>query len=144
MSGYFLREVDSVAYAVVLRRLNALEPRFPPLEDQHLEHGHWWLGHDCDERIIGFAGLVPFVPFVLVGYLKRALVLPPHRGQGLQRLFLAVREAKARSLGWTMLVTECVGDNLHSQQNLERAGYARCVPEQRWGEPGSVYFVKTL
>jgi hypothetical protein len=28
--------------------------------------------------------------------------------------------------------------------NIARAGYARCDPEQRWGEPGSVYFVKTL
>ena len=43
-----------------------------------------------------------------------------------------------------MLVTDVGGDNLHSQRNLERAGFSRCNPEQPWGPPGSVYFRKSL
>ena len=43
-----------------------------------------------------------------------------------------------------MLVTDVGGDNLHSQRNLERAGFSRCDPEQPWGPPGSVYFRKSL
>ncbi|MFH0296482.1 hypothetical protein AAFX91_04465 [Bradyrhizobium sp. 31Argb] len=69
--------------------------------------------------------------------------MAPHRGQGLQRLFLAVREAKALDLGWTMLVTDTQPDNVYSQRNLERAGYVRCDPEQRWCEP-SVYYAKQI
>lgn len=137
-----IREIDGVACAAQLRALNALEPKFPELQERHFTTGHWWLALAGTE-VAGFAGLVPFVPFALVGYLKRALVLPPHRGQGLQRRFLAVREAKARALGWTTIVTDAGINNVNSQRNLEAAGYVRCEPEQRWYEP-SAYFVKYL
>ena len=145
MGAYFTREVDGVAYAGPLRRLNALEPeRFPDLQDHHLSNGHWWVGFTGDGTIIAFAGLVGMHPFPNVGYLKRAYVLPRYRGGGLQAQFLRARERKARELGWTMLVTECASDNAHSMRNLERAGFVRCEPEQCWGAPGSIYFKKTL
>lgn len=142
MDAHQIEEIDGVAFAELLRNLNAQEPsRFPALQPRHFASGYWWLARAADRTIVGFAGLVPMVPFPGVGYLKRAYVSPAHRGRGLQREFMKVREARARQLGWGLLVSECA-DNPHSEANFRRAGYEQCEPEQSWGAAGSVYFVK--
>ena len=119
------------------------EPAFPQLKTRHLADGLWWFAQVPDGTVIAFAGMVPMVPFDRVGYLKRAYVLPDHRGAGLQLKFLNLREEKARELGWRMLVSECK-DNPPSQANFIRAGFERFDPEQPWGESGSIYFRKNL
>lgn len=145
MTAYQIQPVNGTSAAEVLHYLNAMEPElFPRLEPRHIEKGYWWLARDAKRSIVGFAGLVPMTPFDGVGYLKRAFVLPPHRGRGIQQKFLTVREEWARTLGWTMLVAEAGPDNHISVSNLERAGFDRCNPEQCWGAPGSIYFVKRL
>lgn len=145
MRAYSIAEVDGVVFADALRSFNALEPhRFPPLQARHFELGYWWLAHAPDGVPVGFAGLVPMTPFPGVGYLKRAYVSPDHRGHGLQLEFMAVREAKARLLGWTMLVSECAADNVHSASNFLKAGFERCEPEQPWGESNAVFFIKRV
>jgi GNAT superfamily N-acetyltransferase len=146
MEQYRIREVagrDRMV-AAVLHGFNALAPEcFPPLEPRHLERGHWWIVYHSGVPA-AFAGMVPFEPFPGVGYLKRAYVMPKHRGHGLQRALLTTREAKARHLGWTLLVSECAADNLPSARNFAAAGYAQAEPEQRWGAPGSIYWRKDL
>jgi len=148
LSGdYIIREVGGTATAEVLRYLNALAPdRFPMLADHHLAQGYWWLARTWDRSIVGFAGMVPMAPFDVlgVGYLKRAYITQNHRGQGLQLKMLRLREERARALKWTMLVSECGADNTPSQNNFIKAGFVRTTPEQCWGEPGSIYFVKRL
>src|SRR5579859_4595208 len=142
---FIIREVDGETHSEVLRYLNAMEPeRFPPLQDRHLAHGYWWLARTWERSIIGFAGLVPMTPFHGVGYLKRAFVVPTFRGQGLQLFFMRARENKARELGWTKLVSEVAVDNERSIANFLKAGFIQVEPEQKWGAPGSVYFVKRL
>jgi GNAT superfamily N-acetyltransferase len=139
-----LEEVDGVEFAELLRNLNAQDPaRFPPLQRRHFDTGYWWLARGAESVIVGFAGMVPMVPFPRVGYLKRAYVSPEHRGHGLQLKFMRAREEKARALGWTKLVSEC-SSNPHSEANFGRTGYQRCDPEQLWGAPGSVFFEKVL
>lgn len=139
---YRMVEVDGPNAAEVLHSLNALEPRFPPLSDQVLETGHWWLLKTTDGVLCGFAGLVPFEPFESVGYLKRAYISPDHRGKGLQLKMLQAREEKARELGWHQLVAETTSH--WSAHNLALAGFERCDPEQRWAGPEALYFSKML
>jgi L-amino acid N-acyltransferase YncA len=146
VTHYLFREVDSIDpnVATVLHRFNSLVPQtFPPLQSRHLLRGYWWIVYLAEEPV-AFAGLVPFIPFDRVGYLKRAYVMPEHRGHGIQLRLMFTREVKARRLGWTHLVSECGPGNKRSYANFIKAGFETCDPEQPWGEPGSSYFVKKL
>lgn len=146
MPEYIIDEVDAVASSDIIHFFNGLATDiFPPLTDQHLSQGYWWLVFWGKSKVVGFSGLVPFFGVGDgVGYLKRAYVLPEHRGQGLQLRFIHRRERKAKELGWSLLVTETSGDNLPSQHSMMRAGFVSFIPEQQWGKPGSVYFKKSL
>lgn len=142
-----IREVCGIVHASLLNYLNTHQAGFfPRLATKHLAYGNWWLAINEANMAVGFAGLVPMTPFdqVGVGYLKRAYVIREYRGQGLQLRFLEVREAKAREIGYRMLVSECAGDNDPSSQNFAKAGFSVTEPEQCWGEVGSTYFVKRL
>jgi GNAT superfamily N-acetyltransferase len=141
---YQIHEVDGTAHAETIHRFNSLAPKtFPLLKSHHLENGYWWLAY-LEGVPVAFAGMVPFDPFPNIGYLKRCYVLPDHHGHGLQFRMMVTRELKARQLGWTHLVSECGGDNRWSANNFRRAGFDPCEPEQRWGEPGSMYWVKAI
>lgn len=127
-----------------IRAFNGLSPDvFPELKDKHLNRGFWWFAYDDKHKTIGFAGMVPFDPFQNIGYLKRAYVAPEYRGNGLQWQFMTVREAKAKEIGWTQLVSECVTSNIHSANNFIKAGFKLCDPEQPWSA-NSLYWTKTL
>lgn len=140
---YELHEVDGVTFAETLAGLNRLVPEWPELQTRHFENGYWWIAYHGGE-IVAFAGLVPMTPFVGYGYLKRCYVKPDHYGHGLQFRMMVAREVKARQLEWTHLVSECLSTNSFSSGNFRRAGFSVCEPEQKWGEPGSVYWVKEL
>ena len=139
---YRFIEVDGSEAAEVLRSMNALCPEiFPPLSDDHLELGWWWLLKANPNILCGFAGMVPFEPFPGVGYLKRAYISPDYRGHGLQLRMIEAREEKAREIGWHLLVSET--NCTFSARNFERAGFERCEPEQPWAG-SAIYFVKRL
>jgi GNAT superfamily N-acetyltransferase len=146
MPEYLIREVDASDpnVAMKIRALNRRAPEcFPELRRHHLHKGFWWFA--CHgSKIVAFAGLVPFVPFPNIGYLKRAYVVPAARGNGLQRQFLREREQKARALGWMHLVSECNAGNIFSANNFLACGFDLCDPEQPWGPPDSIYWVKRL
>ncbi len=138
-----IREVTGADHADIIHRFNRMAPDiFPELQPRHIEDGYWWLAY-LKQEPVGFAGLVPFEPFPNVGYLKRAYVLPEHRGHGLQQRFLFLREAKAKQLGWSLLVSECANGG-RSSHNFARAGYSPCDPEQPWGTPNSIYWAKQI
>lgn len=137
-----IKEIRGREHADQIRALNGLEPSFPALSDKHINEGYWWFAYDGEE-IVGFAGLVENVPFIKTGYMKRAYVLPEHRGKGLQGEFLAVRALKAQKLGWNCLVSECHVDNKWSAENFRRAGYTRCIPEQPWAVD-SIFWTKRI
>jgi L-amino acid N-acyltransferase YncA len=143
---YEIHEVDASApiIAGMIHRFNSRVQEWPPLLKHHLENGFWWLAFIDEAFPIAFAGLVPFEPFPNIGYMKRCYVAPDHHGHGLQFRMMCARELKARQLGWTQLVSECRADNSYSAANFRRAGFERCDPEQCWGEPGSIYWVKNL
>lgn len=146
MPHYRIHEVDGITFADTLIAFNKCIPEWPDLQPRHFTNAFWWLVYDVDNDgpPVAFAGLTPFEPFVGFGYLKRAYVMPEHRGHGLQCRMLFTRELKARQLGWTHLISECLAENRFSAANFRKAGFELCEPEQRWGEPGSIYWIKTL
>jgi GNAT superfamily N-acetyltransferase len=143
-----IREVDAKAALVAwkIQKLNRCAPDiFPTLQARHFRDGFWWFAL-FRENIVGFAGMVPFLPGTgaPIGYLKRAYVVPSARGSGLQRQFLRIREDRARILGWTLLVSECGAGNIPSANNFLACGFNLFDPEQPWGAPDSIYWMKKL
>jgi GNAT superfamily N-acetyltransferase len=116
------------------------------LSDADLE-GYWWLVWPTayQEGAVAFAGMRPSLQWDDRGYLCRVGVLPWHRGHGLQRRLLRVREAKARRLGWTSVHTDTT-DNIPSSNSLIKAGYTLFRPALRWGPHahGTLYWRKAL
>lgn len=143
--SYHITEVDPShpIAAEAIHAFNAMDPAFPSLMARHFTAGFWWLVY-FEGAPVGFAGLTPMVPFANVGYLKRAYVLPAHRGHGLQRRLLSIREDKARRLGWNLLVSECAADNRWSADNFAKARYTAFEPEQKWGAADSIYWKKEI
>jgi GNAT superfamily N-acetyltransferase len=109
------------------------------------ERGFWWLAFEASRgrELAGFCGLTPTYADPSLGYLKRAGVLRAHRGQGLQRRFVRVREAKARKLGMRGLVTD-TSDNPSSANNLIACGYRIFRPAKPWGFDHTIYWNKDI
>jgi GNAT superfamily N-acetyltransferase len=103
-------------------------------------HGHWWLAY-YDDVPMAFAGLQRHGEDS--GYLKRCGVLPGHRGNGLQRKLIRAREAYARRLGYTHLVSDTT-NAIASANNLIKAGYRLFIPREPWGPKGALYWRKEL
>lgn len=139
---YRLIEVDGETHAEVLHNLNGQCPKvFPPLTDEHLETGWFWLLKADPGILCGFCALIGMSPFPGVGYLKRAYISPDHRGKGLQLKMIQAREEKARELGWHLLVSETTSH--YAAHNFALAGFELTEPEQKWAGEAQ-YFVKHL
>lgn len=111
----------------------------------NLDRGYWWLAHSIDggREVVGFCGLTHSYADASLGYLKRAGVLRRHRGQGLQRRFIRVREAKARKVGMRSIITD-TSDNPASANSLINCGYRMFQPENPWGFRWTCYWIKDL
>jgi RimJ/RimL family protein N-acetyltransferase len=142
--GYKITEVVGAEHADEIHRFNALFPdTFFPLKPRHLKDGYWWLVHH-DEHLVGFAGMVPFVPFYHAGYFKRGAILDGHRGKGLQRELMDLREVRARtSTDWTHLYSDCLTSNVASANNFIRAGFMLVEVERPW-EQDALFWRKQL
>ncbi len=143
--SYKITEVSGARHADDIRRINA---QFPvvftsELKPRHFETGYWWLVHK-DIELVGFAGMVPFVPFPLCGYYKRGAILPQHRGHGLHRDLMDLREQRAlASTDWTDLYSDCDAGNVASANNFIRAGFKLTEVERPW-EPNALFWHKKL
>lgn len=110
------------------------------------DYGAWWLVFRRDDpEPAGFGGIVPSDCDYGPGfaYLKRAGVVHDHRGHGLQRRLLRIREAYARREGYHTILTE-TRDNPQSANNLIKAGYQMWDPPTPWALAGSLYWRKLL
>jgi GNAT superfamily N-acetyltransferase len=142
---YTIREVDGSDEDIeeTIREMHDREPDFPSMDVEAFLHGFWWIASDSALRPVGFAGMVASQQFLKSGYLYRAGVLPVHRGHGLQRKLIQVREMKARKIGWTHIVSDCT-DNIHSANNFIRAGYRLYRPRRPWAFSNTLYWRKEL
>lgn len=146
-SGYRVKEVDASddEIADTIRQFNKeADADFPDLADYELEgeHCYWWLAY-FDSEPVAFAGMVPSRLYYEAGYLKRSGVSAQHRGHGLQLRFFKAREAKAKRIGWSMLISETT-NTIHSANNFIRAGYRLFEPKERWAFQNSLYWMKQL
>lgn len=106
------------------------------------DYGWWWVGTDGREPA-AFCGFVQSSYHPTFIYLKRAAVMPLHRGQGLQKRMITIREKRARLLGFTHSVTD-TARNPASSNSLISAGYRMFKPDVPWALPDSLYWKKTL
>lgn len=146
---YRISEVDGTDEEIVdtLKELHSeiFGDTAPQLTQADAERGFWWLAFEASQgrELAGFCGLTPTYADPTLGYLKRAGVLRAHRGQGLQRRFVRVREAKARRLGMRGIITD-TSDNPSSANNLIACGYRIYAPPEGWGFRHTIYWSKDL
>jgi GNAT superfamily N-acetyltransferase len=115
---------------------------FPHDDVLEPDEGYWWVvKHETD--VVGFCAMRQSTRWVDCGYLWRAGVHPDHRGQGLQRRMILVRERKARRIGWNFLISD-TNDNVQSANNLIRAGYKMYDPSWPYAFPTTCYWRKNL
>lgn len=106
-------------------------------------YGWWYVGREERGEPVAFCGVVESTIGPGVGYLKRAGVIGSHRGRGLQRRMLLIRERRARRAGLSTVITDTT-DNVPSANNLIRAGYRLFEPEVKWSFDHSLYWRKDL
>lgn len=109
----------------------------------NVRNGHWWIAYE-GELAVGFAGISQSVRWTDTGYLCRAGVIRSHRGKGLQKRLIRVREAKARRIGWKWLITETANWNVASANSLLACGYKLFTPTHAWGVEGALYWRKKI
>ena len=138
---YRIREIDGPKHSDILAKLH--QRTFGDSAEQpDVSRGHWWLVY-YEKEPIAFAGLTPSQLGFNCGYLKRVGVLPAHRGNGLQRRLVRVREARARRNGWKRVITDTT-ENVPSANSLIRAGYRMFRPTHGWAFNDTLYWTKTL
>lgn len=104
--------------------------------------GYWWVAYD-GALPVGFAGVTQSVRWCDTGYLCRGGVIRSHRGQGIQRRLIRVRERKAREIGWNWLISDTY-QNPASANSLIGCGYRIFKPSQPWSFDGAIYWRKRL
>lgn len=105
----------------------------------------WWIAWH-DKQPVAYAGLrlCRLEQNLGAAFLCRAGVIPGHRGRGLQKRLIRVREQAARKLAITELVTYCVSCNCSSINSLIACGYRTYWPATKWGAASAVYLRKAL
>lgn len=101
----------------------------------------WWIAFLGDVPV-AYAGLHPSSYWKSTGFLARAGVTAAHRGHGLQRRLIWVREKSARKHGWRKMVSYTIG-NPPSANNLIACGYKTFVPKKPWAK-NAIYWRKDL
>jgi GNAT superfamily N-acetyltransferase len=104
--------------------------------------GHWWFA--LSEGVpIAFAGLVESTHAENAGYFCRVGVLQAHWGCRLQLRLMRAVEGRARSNGWSAVVSDTT-DNIASANNFIRSGYHLYRPRCPWGWPHTLYWRKFI
>ena len=106
------------------------------------DKGLWWIAYQ-GELAVAFAAMSPSSSWRDTGYLSRSGVLPSHRGNGLQKRLVRVRERKARALGWKWLITD-TRCNPPSSNSLIAMGFRLFEPTRPWGHTDALYWRKSL
>lgn len=106
------------------------------------DKGTYWIGYDADTPV-AFCIVAPSVRWIDAVYLARAGVLPSHRGYGLQKRMISIRERWARRNGYVWAVTD-TAENPASANSLIAKGYRMFDPSKPWALDYSLYWRKRL
>lgn len=138
---YAIREVDPMlaadAETLAMLHRKTLGEKCPFT----LLSGFWWVVY-CDDKPVGFGGMKETTQGN-GAYLCRSGVLKSHRGNGLQRRLIRIRERKAIAKGWLTAISDTT-DNQFSANNLIASGYRLFTPVKPWGFPTTLYWKKVL
>lgn len=95
-------------------------------------YGKKWIGYGCasvqDKETL---------------YLGPTFISEKHRGKGLQKKLIRVREKFAQKKGFSYLISSVNYDNVVSAKNLETSGFIKCKPWNKL-KPTGLYFRKNL
>jgi len=118
---------------------------FPADVRTSLDGALWWLV-TLGKEVVGYAGLRPCQMPQNRGaaFLCRVGILRKHRGRGLQKRLIRVRERAARAAGIDEVITYTAAWNLPSANSLISCGYRLYRPESLWGGDTSLYWRKRL
>lgn len=113
---------------------------------------HWFIGRDGAEAVAHCAWKAVDHDGETVGFHYRGGVMPDHRGRGLQRWMLRLREGAMRRDGIARAVTYTDADAAASMRNLIAEGYRPYAPTPtttlsgvgRLGRVGFVHWEKKL
>jgi hypothetical protein len=98
----------------------------------------------CDWFAVGFCG-VKLLYSEKAAFLIRSGVARGHRGQGLQRRAIRVRDAFLLRAGFPTSLTYVLQENVASLINLLKCGYRIYEPDYAWvGREGIYYLIKKL
>lgn len=106
------------------------------------EGSRWWVVEDEDGHAVGFSGLRHMYGDRV--FLCRSGVRVEHRGHGLQRRMIRVRERAARAQDMKRVVTYTDKNNVHSSNNLIACGYQLYRPADEWGCAHALYWFRDL
>lgn len=135
-----LRRVDGAAQKSLLRDLQLATLPYDKAVDT--ASGHWWIAYE-DRTPIAFGGYVPSSQWADTVYLCRSGVLETHRGMGLQKRLIRVRERHARQNGMAWAITD-TNQNPASANSLIACGYRLYLPAIPWGYRTASYWRKKL
>lgn len=101
-----------------------------PVKPKHL----WWIARTREEgHPVGYSGAWHWKPDNAL-VMHRAGVLWSARGNGLQLRMLRARIQYARRNDIPQVWTYTTHDNIHSMNNLIKAGFKTWAPEHWWGK----------
>ena len=112
---------------------------FPEDSPEPKAGADWWVVRLAGVGPVAFAG-VRYWPSDDCGYLCRAGVVPDHRGHGLQARLIRARLRHATKEGWSACYTYTSPENIHSANNLIRAGFTLWDPRRAWGGESMLYW----
>jgi GNAT superfamily N-acetyltransferase len=113
-----------------------------PNDKPYSAAGWYWIGYE-DNKPVAFCVLAPSRRWADTVYLARAGVIETHRGQGLQKRMIQIRNAYAKRKGYTWAVTDTT-DNPASSNSLISKGFKLFTPSCPWGYSSSLYWRKRL
>jgi GNAT superfamily N-acetyltransferase len=134
----FIQATNAKHHAALIR----LQKICLPYDIPYDKNGWYWLVFDGDEPV-AFCAMAPSRKWLDTVYLARAGVLESHRGLGIQKKMIAIRESFARRRAYNWAVTD-TRDNLASSNSLISKGYRLFIPSQPWAYKGSLYWRKRL
>lgn len=124
-------------------QIAGLQKTIFPYDTPHpTDSGAWWLAFD-GAFPVAFAGVVPSTQWCDAAYLCRAGVVKSHRGRGIQKHLIVLRERHMRAQGMNWMVTDTT-KNPASSNSLIAKAYRLFEPSKPWGLAGALYWRKRI
>ena len=136
MSEYIVRKTDKFDLILSLNR------KIFPCDDLEICDNTvgWIIWHN--KTPVGFCTMRMLTH--RIAYMDRAGILEEHRGKGLHKKLLRVRESYARRQNYKEIITYTVSDNFDSLFTLVRHGYKKYDPEYAYAGRTCHYVIKDL